>query len=204
MTTIVIAGDTIASDSQMTVGGCTPHYGVKKIYDLGDCFVGIAGCASQANAVISWLTGGRVPEDKPNFANYTEESCYQLIGIDKESGEAFAFSGADVHYLPLPKPYAIGTGGDLALTSLNTMKALKVPLDVRLAVKMAISGDVYSGGPIKTFTVDRKKAKTDRLKYEAKLKKAEAKAKKAAKGSEEGMISLEDLEIIFEAAEGED
>lgn len=171
MTVIVVTKDSITSDSQMTSGGGYPNMNYKKIYDLGDAYIGMAGDASQALAVLEWISNGSIPEEKPTFANYTESSGYTLLGIEKETGQAFIFDGGDVNYSPVPTPFSIGSGSDAALGALTYMKMKKLDPCGKEAVKVAIQNDVFSGGTVKHFKIDKKKAKEERIKFEAQQQK---------------------------------
>lgn len=153
MTTIAWDGKTMASDTQASSGDVVCSYTEQKIYtppesgwEVCGSKVVALGCSGDCGAEME------LQELLKNNLTYASEflptfsfTALAIIGagrayiISKEKGETRASISRQV------EPYAIGSGGLIALTAMHCGK------NAREAVQVAIDLDCYSGGSVDSF-----------------------------------------------------
>lgn len=137
MTTIAWDATTIAWDSQMTSGTDIRTFdNPNKVRVVDDKVFALAGKDQYFDFLLNWYKNGADPDEA-----LTDE---QFAFVVFEPDEVKIFVGG----FPMRRPYeqyAIGTGGDIALA---VMRAGHDPVK---AVEIAISMDIYSGGPINSL-----------------------------------------------------
>lgn len=153
MTTIAVDKDlTIASDSQMSVGGFVESYDTPKIFSVNGYRVGIAGRYAEAmmfvealedlteRDAIQTLTHIPIPECKLELMNLDDF----LALVITPDGEVVCYEGSN-YTVQVTPPAAIGTGGNYARVA---MECGKTAVE---AVQEAIKFDVFSGGDIQVL-----------------------------------------------------
>lgn len=140
MTTIAYDGKTLAADSRATSSGMP--YKVVKIFTLADgsLFAG-SGDYGQIIAVKEWLEN--TDSQKPNaadFAGLLVTSDGVLFRIEETLGR-----------LPVHEAFhAIGSGRDFAMAAMHCGRT------AREAIEIASLYDVFTGGEVMAFDVDRR------------------------------------------------
>jgi hypothetical protein len=141
MTTIAWDGKTLAADTQATSSGMP--YKAIKLFALADgsLFAG-SGDYGQILAVKDWLEGGSVLADRPK----ADDFAGLLV---TPTGEAFKLEDALMR-IPLFQPFfAIGSGRDFAMAAMHCGRR------AREAIEIATLFDVFTGGEIVAFEVNR-------------------------------------------------
>jgi ATP-dependent protease HslVU (ClpYQ) peptidase subunit len=142
MTTIAFDGKTLATDSQMTAGNTAFSSTVKIFKIKGGRYLAFAGRSDMQRELIAWLEGGERPE-------IGEDVEIDAIVVDAK-GNAVQF-GASLRIMPVVVPWAGGSGAAFALT------ALTLGQDAVAAVEVACKLDIYSGGPVQSVRIGKRK-----------------------------------------------
>lgn len=143
MTTIACAGNRMAADSHMVIDGLAVPS--DKLLRVSGGIVGAAGDADACWAVISFLSG---KGDKPKFGKNTTVCALYLT-----SNGLFYFE-PDLHPHPIHDGImAIGTGGQLAMGSMERDQLAGIEPNPITAVEVASRRDPYSGGPVQWLTL---------------------------------------------------
>lgn len=159
MTTIVYSEGVLAADSLMAMGTEPCSGDMDKIYENHTTAIGFAGHVSQCLKIVKWvLEDDSDPEAKPDLSVY-DEVCYSVIIIDKATLECWTLEGEELDRIPAKSPVAIGSGGSAAIGALRVLEHLKRPLDAKLAVKIAMKCDVYTGKKVKSINLNKKSKK---------------------------------------------
>jgi ATP-dependent protease HslVU (ClpYQ) peptidase subunit len=135
MTTIACDGKSMAGDGQRNHLGTITSSTAEKIRRLSDGrIVGTSGDVSFGDSFVAWLDKGG---DQPK---YEGDAGFAAL-ILQPNGELL-IGGQDCKMSVIEKPYAIGSGMDLAI---GAMDAGKSPLE---AVIIASNRDPHTGGAI--------------------------------------------------------
>jgi ATP-dependent protease HslVU (ClpYQ) peptidase subunit len=139
MTTIATDGRSMAGDSQMTGGSQVLRFSPKVSRLADGRIVGACGPTTECIKLVRWISEGG---DKPELS---DEVCAIILNadgtVDWLDHKLETISGNLV-------PYAIGSGGDLAL---GAMLAGASPAQ---AVAYAASRDVHTGGEITVLAIE--------------------------------------------------
>lgn len=138
MTTIAVSRPLrmIAADSAVTLGG-TRVPTSPKIFRERQCLVGLAGNVSNFEPYLKWLRHreGKPPSGINALILYRDGRIGWLLDSPSEQ-------------LIEDDYFAIGSGQPFALGALDTMQALGLPLDPRIAVRAACIRDTTSLEPV--------------------------------------------------------
>jgi hypothetical protein len=139
MTTIAWDGETLATDSQGTLGDHKSGGAHKKLFRNVGPFVAVAlsGELRSFPSVLESFKTGDVTEDSLEVAG---------LCVDQH-GKAWEFDGYHWTFEKVKAKTAMGTGWALATA------AMQGGADAPLALKIACKLDLYSGGRIQKFTV---------------------------------------------------
>lgn len=130
MTTIVTDGRSMAADSLSTCGDIVMGTGIQKLHRLTDgSVVGIAGQTRDALRAIAALTNGEEFDGE-----------YTLLRLFAD-GAVLRYEGC-TYGLNAEIPAAIGSGFELAIG------AILAGASPKLAVEIAASRDIYTGGNV--------------------------------------------------------
>ena len=145
MTTVVYDGYNIASDSRC-VGDFIHSGSTQKIYhypETGNYF-GVAGSVIPAIYIIDWINDGMNPMERPDVP---DGHTFDLLWVTTEG----AWVGSqDCLFMPIEAPFAIGSGGHLALG------AMSAGADIDEAVRIASLYDVYTDSEVVIVEVEPK------------------------------------------------
>jgi ATP-dependent protease HslVU (ClpYQ) peptidase subunit len=155
MTTIVVKGLEMASDSRCTSGDFIESDDYVKIKRIGGCLVGCAGSALSSLKFQDWFTTQLehqaaseafpfldilMPEDM------VEKDFIALVLYD--TGEIYEFYGT-ASVFPISGEYtAIGSGKQYALCALDT------GCNIEEAIRVACKRDIFSGGEMQLFSLE--------------------------------------------------
>lgn len=141
MTTIAFDGKTLATDSQITFGDMRAGYVNKISKVIGGVFAS-AGNQEDDAAAVAWFNTGR-KDPRPTLS--------ALIGLFIPSdGSAPQEFNEKLVPMPIPNfPWVAGTGKRFALAAMLAGK------DAAEAVKIAIQLDIYSGGDVNCYEMDK-------------------------------------------------
>lgn len=148
MTTIIVHGDKMLCDGQITSGERIDSYNFKKIRKINGCVIGGAGRLSSVLAFFDWFDTYSNSLSVKSSAPEVEIMIPEGINDDDftglvmfTDGEVFLYEGGKRCYPVFnPNYYAIGSGADWALAALD---AGATPEE---ALEIAKKRDVYSGG----------------------------------------------------------
>ena len=135
MTTVCSDGKTIAADSRMTFGDKVATDRRIKLYHLGD---GIAGFSGHGDEILMYLEALAKGEKPPSANN--------INGLKLTNKGLFLMNGPNCIWTRIKAPFAIGTGGDVA------MGAMLAGASSAKAIKLAAKVDVFTGGTIRSFS----------------------------------------------------
>lgn len=135
MTTICAKDGIIASDTRMT-GGSYMTEGLKKVFQVGDEWIGLAGEVCKFPEFIDWYRGDT--DEKPDIDGME-------VMVMHKSGELSIFEGKCVA-IPVGKMGAIGSGTQFA------MGAMAFGATAKEAIKVAAKFDEHTGKRVKTYT----------------------------------------------------
>ena len=144
MTTIATDGKSVAADGLGTVNNLVVERAGEKVRKLRDgSLLGVAGDAFALDQIADWLEAGAVPADRP-------EGLKVDVLLIRPGGSAL-MCGNSLRLTACDLPYAIGSGGDLAM---GAMAAGKSPAE---AVEIAARYDINTGGRVRTYRVPRRR-----------------------------------------------
>lgn len=138
MTIITLRDGYMCSDSLITQGDLKLGE-VRKIFDLGDYVVGIAGTYQHAMAFVGWFSEGR-PEKRPDFDG--EKPNFDALVYDRVRNCTLYYSDGFLGDLIVSDCYAIGSGTDLAIG------AMEAGATAQEAVRLTIKRSSNCGGKI--------------------------------------------------------
>ncbi len=133
MTTLAWNGATLAADSQQT-GEFIRQVRCRKVFKYKGISYGTCGNISDALLFRAWL------EKPQRFRPGKEFGALKI-----ENGKAFELD-SDLVWIPVGKPYAMGTGAAYALG------AMLAGATAAKAVRIAIDCDPYSGGKVQCIS----------------------------------------------------
>lgn len=141
MTTIVAdaRAGIMASDSLWTDD--TVIGSVRKVWRVRGDLVGFAGDVGTITQSLAWFRSGfdgDPPEGNATALILRKTGIYTWTAEDGEVKEDASF-------------FAIGSGGQAARAVLATMERLRVPLDCRLAVRLASTIAAGNGGRVRVY-----------------------------------------------------
>jgi len=139
MTVVVWDGKSIACDSRMTGGFIQDN--TKKIFKVGNRYVGIAGSYSAALLALQWMKDKT--QDKPKL-EIKEDNEFEAIEI--RDGRCYYYDENLIEH-EVFAPYAIGSGCQLA------MAAMWLGHDAKTAVNTAKKFDESCGGKTKVIKI---------------------------------------------------
>ena len=135
MTTICAKDGIIASDTRMT-GGSYMTEGLKKVFQVGDEWIGLAGEVCKFPEFIDWYRGDT--DEKPNIEDME-------VLVMHKNGDLSIFEGKCVA-IPVGKCGAIGSGAQFAMGAMYAGKTAKE------SIKIAAQLDQNTGKRVKTYT----------------------------------------------------
>lgn len=142
MTTIAFDGKTLAADSLVTYDGMRVGNSEKIVKVIGG-MLGSAGNSEDVTAAEAWFNAG-CPEKRPVLTSY--------IGIfipdDGSSPQEYNEKLIQMA-LPSNSPWVAGTGKNFAMAAMLAGK------DAVEAVRIAIQLDIYSGGDVNCYEMDK-------------------------------------------------
>mgnify|MGYP003384073905 CR=1 FL=1 len=154
MTTLIYAGNVMASDSQLTTCNIPCNGNSQKIFQSEHLLVGYAGSVAKALRIVDWVIYDHcAPDMKPDLSDL-EDSDYDIIVVDKQTKKCWTYEGGALDAIPLSQPTAIGSGSPAAMGAITYMKMNKLPLDAKAAVKCGIACDIFSGGKVQSVDLN--------------------------------------------------
>lgn len=144
MTTICLHDGVLAWDSQLSFSEMKV-YGEKAIRLRGGGIAAISGDVDKLPACVACLYAGGDPKTVLD-----EES--ELITISRKG----IFLTTDNRTGPLTGPWAGGSG------AMAAMAGIQLGLSAKEAVELAAKVDLYTGGPVKTYTIPEWKLRSKR------------------------------------------
>lgn len=143
MTTVAFDGKTFVSDTRMvaeyyTDGSC------RKIFDIGNFVVGIAGEYSQCLLFVEEFKNSGTDFNKA-FPMSPVSGMTSMI-YNKSNKKLYRYEGSGLPMIVKP-PYAIGSGAAFAIG------AMKFGASAEEAVKIAIKFDINSGLPLNKIEI---------------------------------------------------
>lgn len=134
MTTAAWDGTTLAVDRQMTAGELKTQ-GLK-LHRLGRYRYAVyAGDVEQCLQVLDWLRKGSKGKTKPSLSEV------QFLILDTRARSCILLENS-LTPMPVPSPYAIGTGAQAAIA------VMLLGHGARKAVEVASQLDIYTGGGV--------------------------------------------------------
>ena len=148
MTTLAFDGKTLASDSQVSCGGMITSTSEQKIYILKDgrCFAG-CGTVKFVTIVLKWLNDGQ-PDPAPTWDEKDGDFEGLIVNADG-TNPCEIYSGGV--FSPVEVPWVGGSGCRFALA------AMRLGYTARQAVECAKGLDAYTGGPVQTIRMRKRK-----------------------------------------------
>lgn len=155
MTTVAIKDNSVACDSQVTVGYTISSLEGEKVAKINGCIVAGAGSYSQVIKFRQWFTEHSdaliAQQDNPTvnipLPQALQEGEFYGVVLYPD-GDLILYEGRTDVGIPQKQPFTIGSGSDFALAAMKSGKTAKE------AVEIAISLDVFSGGDIKVYELD--------------------------------------------------
>jgi ATP-dependent protease HslVU (ClpYQ) peptidase subunit len=148
MTTLAFDGKTLASDSQVSCGGVIASLSEQKLYILNDgrC---LAGCGTTKGVAIvrKWLDDGQ-PEPAPKWDEKEGEFEGLIVNADG-TNPCEIYSGGV--FVPVAVPWVGGSGHQFALA------AMHLGYTARQAIECAKNLDAFTGGPVQTIRMRKRK-----------------------------------------------
>jgi len=157
MTTVLVTEDNMMlSDSQMSLESFIISYDCSKIEKINGHLVGVSGIWSDAFAFKQWFA--KLEEAKEASEIFTkcdipipekeEDSDYGFCALVLSPDGTLTYFEDNNKSFEVEKPYAIGSGGQYAICSLDGGS------DNYTAMTVAIKRDVYSGGKIHVLKLE--------------------------------------------------
>jgi len=143
MTTVAVAGRTMAADTRFTIGDA--FYDSGKLDRIGDFIVSTAGCAAEGDSFMDWVRRGR------RGARKKVSASFEALLLRRDGG-IFYVLGNDRMRQIRQKFYAIGSGSYYALGALSMQARTGWPLDPELAVSISMEWDPATQGHIDVLT----------------------------------------------------
>lgn len=145
MTTIAFDGRYLAVDSRtMRNGTIMGNDDFVKIIVRDDCVYAFTGDRALLRPVIEHAhDDGRADQWPIGSLGEDELSKQAIVKVRQHDTQASILGLATRYWLAVPAPFAMGSGGDHALT------AMDCGLTAVEAMRMAIKRDAYSGGPVR-------------------------------------------------------
>jgi hypothetical protein len=143
MTTVAVAGLTVAADTRYTIGDGL--YQANKLERVGDWIASTAGYAFEGDDFLDWLRQGQLRKRKRVSKSFEallvrrDGAIYYVLGNDR-------LRRIRQHY------YAIGSGAYYALGAMATLEKYGFPIDPEIAVSIASEWDVGTGGAVDVLT----------------------------------------------------
>lgn len=147
MTTIAWDGTTLAADTR-SVCDCVPVR-VSKLFRVDHLVYAGVGNLAECHVIAQWLAAGSPASDRPSC----EDDGRCGIVVDLRTGKASRLIGkAKVIQIPIHEPFeAMGSGSQFA------MAAMALGKTAAEAVKLAMRFDVFTGGPIESVRVKKRR-----------------------------------------------
>lgn len=142
MTTICVKDRMIAADTR-TTGGQYMAEGFKKVFQVDEDWIGLAGEVCAFPRFLEWYSGET--DERPDIDGM------EVIVMDKK-GNVFIYEG-DCVKIPMGKMGAIGSGARFA------MGAMVHGATAEQAVKVASKLDEHTGPRVKSYTNKPKKVR---------------------------------------------
>jgi ATP-dependent protease HslVU (ClpYQ) peptidase subunit len=161
MTTIAVNKDMMAADSKCTLGSVA--FSTPKLFRKNGAIIGCAGSTAPANRFVKWYgTDDPVPDFGKKFDGDDEDIDFEAVVLTDE-GRIFYYEyqrGFEPNEIIDEKGFAIGSGGESALTALRVYSA--TPTE---AVEAACQVNEDTAGPVVTFMREPKvrKRRKDRV-----------------------------------------
>lgn len=148
MTTLAFDGVTLASDSQVSCGGMINSKSEKKLFTLidGRHFCG-CGTVRGVHMVLNWLNAGQ-PLPAPTWNQEDGEFEGMVVNADG-TNPCEIYSGGI--FAPVAVPWVGGSGCRFA------QAAMHLGYTAKQAVECARDLDAYTGGPIQTIKMRKRK-----------------------------------------------
>jgi ATP-dependent protease HslVU (ClpYQ) peptidase subunit len=146
-TTVAWDGTTLASDSQMTAGHRKLMGGAKFIRsDKRHATIALAGDVDMIKKLKDYFMSNEKPLAEMKIpANSTPDPRFQMLFIP-DQGEVLFYDDDLDNPVPMPAPFAFGSGGDFALA------AMIMGSSAPDAIEVAKELDVYTGGRTHSIT----------------------------------------------------
>lgn len=145
MTTIAATLEMMAADSKVDLGDT--NFYTEKIFRINGAIVGSAGDDEACHRFFQWWTEGR---SRP--LRIPKRFDFQGLALTPEGLWYFESATAN---LVKEGAMAIGTGRELAIAAMDTMRLLKRRVDPRVAVRVACKRDDTTGGPVTFLRLKR-------------------------------------------------
>ena len=139
MSTCTWDGKRLSADTRCITGDVIDQSPCQKIFRKKGIYCAVAGDLADAIEVTRYLlNGGDAPD-------YTEGS-FEIMLVSKDRCEYY---GGNLKSVPLPTPFAIGSGGDYAVAAMLCGKT--APKAIKIAAKMDASTGTEFG--IRTYKI---------------------------------------------------
>lgn len=159
MTTVLFTRGMVCSDSRMSGDMVVASDKFKKLMSNDRYIVGYSGQAGQAQRLARWVLSGMVDgegnDTLPPLLQDEALDC-EVVFVNLDTGKLYTISGEAGDLLEIDYPFAIGSGGHIALGAYNMQKAFDMDDPIK-AVEIAIELDLYSGGKVQSipFIIDK-------------------------------------------------
>jgi hypothetical protein len=132
---LMMVSDTSISQGSARLPDCP------KMWRNKDCIVGIAGCVLSGEKFAEWMCTKKGTRPK---------GAYDAIVLYRDGRISWFMEGHKEQFIKADY-FAIGSGASYAKGALETMEAMGLVLDPRIAVRASCKHDIMSKEPIRTL-----------------------------------------------------
>jgi|LakMenE18May11ns_1017448.scaffolds.fasta_scaffold9843852_3 ATP-dependent protease HslVU (ClpYQ) peptidase subunit len=135
----------IVTDSQVSdEDSNSKNLNVDKVFEIPEGYIGGAGDWSSIQKVVEWYKNGKKDKDKPDI-HADNDADFMVLNED-----GIFISDKSLEFYKIDKQDGIGCGQNIALG------AIRLGHTVEDAVWAACQVDLYSGGDIKVYSLNKK------------------------------------------------
>jgi hypothetical protein len=114
-----------------------------KLWRHRDCIVGCSGTKKHWDLFHQWIATGR--------QGARPRGDYEALLLYRDGRITMFETGAKFEETIVETYYSIGSGSDFAFASFDTLEAMGLPPDPRIAVDVACRRDAKSGAPVQSM-----------------------------------------------------